>query len=658
MSMVSLNIGLSALQASQQALQTVAHNLANASTPGYHRQQVQMADRLPNQVGNLLLGAGVDVSRILRIRSALVEQSLTANLSARSDAAAQLETLQRLETLFTPGEGGIQSRLQSFFDQMFQVTSGPDNNILRRQAVLAAANLADEINAIAGAMHQLQQSLEAEIQTVVRAVNQLSERIAALNRQIGVAEGNGLEPHDLRDQRDQLVNELAAYVDVRTWEWAGQPDVAAFAVGGVPLSTQPVTISMRVEAGVVQVCSDQSGQPLGFGGGRLGGLLAARNDIVPAAQARLQEFVDALVRQLDQIQATGLGSNGPFGWLESTRAVADVSAPLASAGAAFPIEAGQLAISVTDLATGQRRLACLAIDPSVDSLADLAAAIDAIDHLQAVVNPQTGKLSIRADSGFAFDFAGRLETVPDTSAVTGTSGVRISGRYTGGNNDVLQFSVVGTGQVGVSAGLQVEVRNSAGVLLRTLDVGLGYEPGAALPLGDGVAVSFGPGTLNAADSFSTPVVANADTARLLSAIGIRTFFGQTGAGGLSLNPQLLSDPGQLAVSQSGLPGDGLNASRFAAVRDRLLLHGGTLTLEEFLAESAARIGGDVQHAATSLAHLESLGVQLENDRESVSGVDPNEELVRMLQYQRGFQSAARLISIVNQTLDELFAMVP
>ena len=82
---------------------------------------------------------------------------------------------------------------------------------------------------------------------------------------------------------------------------------------------------------------------------------------------------------------------------------------------------------MTDVTTGQRSLASVDIDPATDSLTDVAAAIDAIDHLQAFVDPQTGLLSIQSESGYAFDLVGRLETTPDTSAVTGTSNVSLGG---------------------------------------------------------------------------------------------------------------------------------------------------------------------------------------------------------------------------------------
>lgn len=657
MSSLTLNIGLSALQAHQQALQVVSNNIANANTPGYHRQIAQLTDRLPTQSGTLLFGSGVDLNRITRVRSALVEQSLTSNITQRSQTTARLESLQRLETLFTPGGGGLQSRVQSFFDRMFAVTSGPDSNILRQQAVSAAHDLAEEVNSVAASIHKLQQGIEAEIEASVYSANQLSSRIAAINREIGIAEGRGLVPNDLRDQRDQLINELAEIVDVRTWEWAGQQDVAAFANGGMGLSTQSVTMSLRRENGEITVWSDQSGRPLSFAGGKLAGLLAARNEIVPAALGRLQSFADTFIRQVDTIQATGLGRGGPSTWLESTRGVSNVNVPLATAGAAFPVSNGQLHISVTDLASGARRLVSINVDPATDSLADVAAAIDAIDHLQTYVDPQTGTIAIGADSGYGFDFVGRLETAPDLTAVTGTSVAKLAGGYTGSENDTREFTVVGSGQVGVTSGLQVEVRNSAGALLRTIDVGLGYEPGARLDAGEGVSVSFAPGTLNAGDTFKTGVVAAADSAGLLSALGLGSFFDGIAIGNLSVRADLRADPGRLAVSHTGLPGDGDNAARFAALRDELVMQQGNLTLEEFLAETAALIGSDVQHETSIATFLESVGAQLESDRQSVSGVDPNEELIRMLQHQRGFQAAAKVISAFNASLDELFAIL-
>ncbi|MFO1093801.1 MAG: flagellar hook-associated protein FlgK [Planctomycetaceae bacterium] len=653
----AIQVGLSALQANQQALQTVANNIANASTTGYHRQVAEFADRVPVKNGQLLLGAGVDVQRIQRVRNSMIEQSLTANTVAQGDASARLDTLKQIETLFNPSDGGLSSRLQAFFDRMLAVTSGPDNSVLRQQAVSAASDLADEINSVATSLHQQRQALDSQIAGTVDSINQLSGQITDLNHQIAIAEFKGLQPNDLRDQRDQLLNQLAEYVDVRSLEWSGQPNAASFAQGAVLLTQTPPTLTVKSVNGQLTIWSDQGDRQVSFGGGKLAGLLAARNQIIPATLNKLQALADTLVRSADQIQATGLGQQGPLTWLDGTRGVTDVTAPLANADTRFPITAGKLYISVMDKATGARQMTAIDIDPATDSLTDVAAKIDAINHLQTYVNPQTKTLSIGAEDGYAFDFVGRLETAPDLSAVTGTSRVALSGRYTASTTDAFTFKVVGSGAVGAASGLQVEVRNSAGTLLKTLDVGTGYEPGKALDVADGVQVSFGAGTLNAGDTFTTDVVANSDTSGVLPALGLNTFFDGTNVGGLSVRDSLLSNPDALSVSQTGLPGEGNNAARFADLRDQLLMSGGKLTFEDYLAETTGLIGSDVQTTDNDLTHLKSLGDELNSAQQSESGVDPNEEMVKLLQYQKAFQSAAKLITTVNQTLDELMNII-
>src|SRR5207244_3165776 len=160
--------------------------------------------------------------------------------------------------------------------------------------------------------------------------------------------------------------------------------------------------------------------------------------------------------------ARGLGLSGPSTVLYGQRAVSATTVPLAQAGLAFPPRAGTLSISVTDLATGQRTLHQVNVDPSTQSLQALATAISAIPRLQAIADSQTGKLTLLAQPGFGFDFAGRLSTAPDSQAITGTATPTVGGSYSGAANDAFTFTVVGSGTVGASNNLTLEARNSAG----------------------------------------------------------------------------------------------------------------------------------------------------------------------------------------------------
>jgi len=120
---------------------------------------------------------------------------------------------------------------------------------------------------------------------------------------------------------------------------------------------------------------------------------------------------------------------------------------------------------------------------------------------------------------------------------------------------------------------------------------------------------------------------------------------------------LLAHPERLAFSQSGQPGDGANLIKLVALRDQSTMDGGRQTFRQFLANLIGNVGSQVQDADARTTAYETLGAQLEDQRQSVSGVDTNEELIRLVQYQRSYQMAARFVSVVNQTLDELFQLV-
>ena len=112
------------------------------------------------------------------------------------------------------------------------------------------------------------------------------------------------------------------------------------------------------------------------------------NSTLPAVTAQLNTLTQALATQFDEIQATGLGSNGPITSLTSQRTVGSVNQPLADAGLLFPPQAGDLYVTVTNLTTGQKTLSKFAIDPATESLTAIAGAISAVPNMQAAVDPQ------------------------------------------------------------------------------------------------------------------------------------------------------------------------------------------------------------------------------------------------------------------------------
>jgi len=527
---MSLPIGYSAIRANQIALDTTANNIANANTPGYHRQVVQFHSRTSVEVDNLLLGSGVDAARIKRLRNQLVEQALTANTSERAEAAGTLEVLRLIESAFSPGSGSLHERLQAFFNDLQRLDARPNDAAQKQIFLRNAVSLTNELRSLATRLETLRNNVAREIDERVVEVNDRARTIADLNRKIRLAESRGLDANGLLDQRDRLVNELAELIEAIPTEQGENHPVVLLGDGSVLIGERPPILEVtKDESGRIAVTQAGWDRTVRLDSGRLGALVSAHNDLVVGFQSRLDSLAASLIKAVDGAHATGLGEAGAFGILRGQRSVADVTVPLAELDSEFAIQTGQLFVSITDGTTGERRSYSIDIDPAVQSLQDLATALSAIDHLQAVVDTQTQSLAIIAEPGFAFDFAGRLETTPNSSSVTGTSQVRLSGTYNGEANDEYVFEALNGGTIGVTDGLAVQVRNSANQVIATLDVGQGYEPGASIEVAAGVFVSFGSGTLNAGDSFSTPVVAAPDTSGVLTALGLNTFFSGTSA---------------------------------------------------------------------------------------------------------------------------------
>jgi flagellar hook-associated protein FlgK len=308
--------------------------------------------------------------------------------------------------------------------------------------------------------------------------------------------------------------------------------------------------------------------PVSFNSGSLAAMLQDYNQTIPGVRSRLDGLANSLIGQLNQVNATGLGTAGPFTTTAGSVGVADPTAPLAAQNLPFPIQAGQLVVSVTNAATGNRTNATVAIDPATQSLSDVAAAITAATggNVQAAVDPTTNALTFTAQPGFQFDFAGR-----DTN-----------------------------------------------------------------PPGGGA-------------------VANPDTANLLSGLGVNGLFTGSGAAGIAVNPAVTADPRLLAASRTGLPGDGTNLERMAAVRDTPAINGRTLGAE--FTDLAGTVGADVQSLGDQRTSQAGVLQNLSAQEQSVGGVDTNEELVHLLDFQRMIEGASKYMSVVNTALDSIMNII-
>lgn len=150
-------------------------------------------------------------------------------------------------------------------------------------------------------------------------------------------------------------------------------------------------------------------------------------------------------------------------------------------------------------------------------------------------------------------------------------------------------------------------------------------------------------------------VANTDTSGVLAGLGLNGLFAGTDATSISVRPELVADPGRLAASLTGRPGDSGNLERFAALRDQAAVSGRTFA-DDF-ADQAAAVGTDVKTMGDQQTAQSGLMQTLSAQEQSVTGVDMNEELVHLLDFQRMVSGASKYLSVVNAALDEIMNII-
>ena len=293
---------------------------------------------------------------------------------------------------------------------------------------------------------------------------------------------------------------------------------------------------------------------------------------------------------------------------------------------------------------------------------ELAAAINADLGTQGTAADIGGRLVIRSNAGGSTAHL-QLANVGAGTALTNlglstaaTAGqnnavsVAVTGAFDGAENGQLLFVPESDGQVGVTAGLRVRVLDQAGALVTTIDIGDDYEPGTAVDLGNGVSVAFGPGSISASagHALELDVLADSDTSDLLVALGMNSFFLGTDASDIAVNEELRSNVDAFAAGLGTASGDAGNITRLMSLRESEVSDLDSNTIEDFWADVVGDIGFETEGAMQTLLAQDQLLQRLEAERESVSGVNLDEEMLDMVRFQQSFEAAARYLSTVQE----------
>ncbi len=610
-----IELGKRSLQAHTQGLQTIGHNLSNASTEGYSRQRVRLSATDPIYMPQLnreerpgQIGQGVDVTMVERIRDVLLENRIIAQGDETGYWETRDQYLLMVEQIYNePYDTSVRTLMDKFWDSWQELSVHPEE-IPSRQAVLKHGEaLIDGINNRYTRLKETRTMLNDDVAVSVGEVNSILTDISRLNQQIVKSKAVGDNPNDLLDSRDLLVEKLSGYINVTVDN--RDPDEFQIHTQGMHLIQGKQVHLLNLEPnpgneGYFDITWKDGGNIVDIRNGKLASLLELRDGDVRGEIQKLDMMTVNFTDMVNEVHSAAFAANGQTG-------------------------------------------------------------LNFFNEYPLVNNIQ-GNYDRNGDGEFDSSYIFRMKgsNVLDAEQQTGLQGT-ITLNGAGGNVNVDYYptdrvadiverinnsgsevkAIIGRdGKMLLKATASGDMNNPDFVIRHVEDSGqflTGYT---------GILTAGGPD--NAYDWEQADAVNGLRNTEYAVAPLSHP------SGWMGINRALQADPAAIASGfgiggREGLPGDGSAALEIASMRNKVVMVGPSTTFDDYFAESVASIGlkGEVAQQANESQQL--VLKELKDFQSSVSGVNMDEEFAEMIKFQHGYNATARFVNEINQMLDTI-----
>jgi flagellar hook-associated protein 1 len=621
-------ISVSALQAFQAAINATSNNVANASTPGYDLETVDLTEAVPQSNGSATVGAGVVVAGVSRAYSQAAANQLNTSQSTLGQLTALQSYTSQIDNLFGTNAGGLSTALQNFYSAWSDVANNPTSTASRQALLGQAQGVATSIQNDSSELNALNTDVNGRITTDVNQINSITTQISALNKQIVVSTGQngGQAPNELLDQRDQLLSSLSQLVGVTTTT-DSNGSLNIFVGNGQPLvlqgqTTALTTVGNQFNASQLEVSTSAlNGTPISAGitSGDLGGLLSARTQVINPALNQLGQVATALSQTVNSQQAQGLDLKGQFG-------AAIFSTPAAGAvSSSKNTDATTASVSVTGVG-----------------------ALTANDY---VLSYNAGAYSLtRTSDGGSVALAGN-GTAASPLTADGLS-IVLSGTPAAGDQFLIQPTA------GAASSFQAVLSDPSKI------AAAGAVQTSASNANTGDATISAGSVLDAANpNLLNPVTIQFTSATTYSINGGANV-AYTDGGNIDVNGwevQISGAPANGDVftvkSNAGGTGDNRNALAAANQQSAGVLGNGTTSITGAVSAIITGLGSQAQQINTAQTAQTAINTQAAANVQSVSGVNLDEEAASLLQWQQAYQAAAQALTIGNSLFTTLINSV-
>ncbi len=609
-----IEIGKRSLIAHTQGLTTTGHNISNASVEGYSRQRVIMKASDPLYLPGLnreetagQIGQGVDVSRIERVHDEILEGKIVSQANGEGYWKTRDRYLLMVENTYRePTDYSVRSLMDKYWESWQDLSIHPEETAARMAVVERSEALIDGIHQQYRDLKDIRNMLQLDIEVTVDRVNSILTEVSQLNEQIVKVKAMGDSPNDISDRRDLLVKELSGIINITIDN--RDPDEYTIHTSGLHLIQGKVINHLSLEAnplneGYYDVRWESNGEQAYFEGGSLSALLELRDDDVKGEIQKLDNMTMNFVDLVNENHRAGYGLNGRTGLDFFTE---------------YPFVNNVLGNYDRDG------------DGEFDSTYVFRVSGDnQLDSEEQVGLQGTIRISA-ANENIEINYF-PTDTVGDIIKRINNSGSEVVARLNREGKLTLK-------------GSPAENQQNPDFVIRNIEDSGQFLVGYA-------------GILNESGADGAYNWEQADAVLALRG-GLDYAVAPLShpSGWIKVNEVISNDVSSIAsgFGENGKianPGDSSTALSIASLRNSDIMVGRVPSFDEYFSLAVAEIGLKGETANRAFETESLIMKELQSMKDSLSGVNIDEELAQMIKFQHGYNAASRFVSEINKMLD-------
>ena len=611
-----IELGKRSIMAQTDAITTAGHNISNANTEGYSRQRVQIKEFDPLYRPDMTraerpgqIGQGVDVQSITRVRDELLDKRIVAQANQETYWETRSDYYTMLEQIYNePDDISVRYNMDKFWESWQELSVNPESQASRQAVVTRGQTLTESINQRWESLKGVSDLVDGDITATVAQVNDLARQIAALNAAIVESKGVGDSPNDLMDRRDLLVDKLAKLVNVTVDhrdpdEFEVHVDGLVLVQGGI---AREIGFQLRDDdSGYNKLIWKDTGKDAIFTGGKLGALVELRDVDIRNEIQQLNTMTMNFADLVNDIHRNAVGANKVTGldFFVQQPFVENINGNFDRNGD------GELDTSYVFRFTGTNEL----------------------DKEQQV--GIDGVMTLASTDGTVQIPYYHTDTVETVINRINDSNSEVKAYLDRNNHLVLKATT------------SVDPQNPDFVIRHVEDSGYFLANYSGVLAGTGAASAY---------DFAQPDAVEALAAG--SQFGVSPYFNPSAY--IKVNDAIQNDvqsvaAGYLSPSGDVFAGDGRAAVEIAAIRNTSIMVGSMRTFDDFFADSVTNVGLKGEQAETNHLSQAAIMDDLRNMRESISGVNIDEELAEIMKFQHGYNAAAKFITVWDSLIDTI-----